>query len=39
MARICLAAAEADKALIDGSDDSLQLGAVVSVACLAMSGK
>jgi replication factor C subunit 2/4 len=38
-ARICLAAAEADKALIDGSDDSLQLGAVVSVACLAMSGK
>jgi replication factor C subunit 2/4 len=35
-ADIALRCAEADKALVDGADEALQLGAVVSVACLAL---
>lgn len=38
-ARVTLRIAEADKALTDGADEALQLSAVVSVACLALSGK
>lgn len=38
-ARVALRVAEADKALTDGADESLQLNAVVSVACLALGGK
>uniref|UniRef100_A0A6U3DFL0 AAA+ ATPase domain-containing protein n=1 Tax=Mantoniella antarctica TaxID=81844 RepID=A0A6U3DFL0_9CHLO len=38
-ARVALRIAQADKALTDGADESLQLGAVLSVACLALSGK
>lgn len=38
-ARVTLRIAEADKALTDGADEALQLGAVVSIACLALSGK
>lgn len=38
-ARVALRVAEADKALTDGADESLQLGAVVSVSCLALGGK
>ena len=38
-ARVCLRIAEADKALVDGADESLQLAAVVSVACQALGGR
>ena len=38
-ARVALRIAQADKALTDGADESLQLSAVVSVACLALGGK
>ena len=37
-ARVCLRIAEADKALVDGADESPQLAAVVSVACQALEG-
>jgi replication factor C subunit 2/4 len=35
-ARVCARIAEADKALVDGADESLQIAAVVSVACQAL---
>jgi replication factor C subunit 2/4 len=35
-ADIALRCAEADKALVDGADEALQLAAVVSVTCLAL---
>ena len=38
-ARVCLRIAEADKALVDGADESLQLATVVSVACQALEGR
>ena len=34
--KICARIAEADKALVDGADESLQLMAIVSTACVAM---
>ena len=34
--KICARIAEADKALVDGADESLQLTAIVSTACVAM---
>ena len=34
--KICERIAEADKALVDGADESLQLMAIVSTACVAM---
>lgn len=38
-ARVALEMAKADKALADGADEVLQLGAVISVACLALGAK
>jgi replication factor C subunit 2/4 len=34
---VALRCAEADKALVDGADESLQLAAVVSVTCVALA--
>ena len=36
---VALRCAEADKALVDGADESLQLAAVVSVTCVALAAR